>query len=102
LIDVAWRAVSDPQVEWLQRWRQAAGGSSSGLSADLVKAVLSTLLVQCARDPRQCVETCTLVESDCGQCAADMECADDFAKTCGLLGAKCMAAAAMPPTPMTP
>lgn len=99
LIDVAWRAVANPQVEWLQRWRQAAGASGPGLSADLVKAVLSTLLVQCARDPRQCVETCTLVESDCGACAADMDCAQDFKNTCGLLGAKCAAAPTMPMTP---
>jgi hypothetical protein len=103
LIDVAWRTVADPQVEWLQRWRQASGGSGPGLSADLVKAVLSTLLVQCARDPRQCIETCTLVESDCGACAADMECTDDFKMTCGLLGAKCQAAPMnMPNTPNMP
>jgi hypothetical protein len=103
LIDVAWRTVADPQVEWLQRWRQAAGASGPGLSADLVKAVLSTLLVQCARDPRQCVETCALVESDCGACAADMGCAADFKKTCGLLGAKCEAAPMkMPNMPNTP
>jgi hypothetical protein len=102
LIDVAWRTVTNPQVEWLQRWRQAAGASGPGLSADLVKAVLGTLLVQCARDPRQCVETCTLVESDCGACAADMECAQDFKNTCGLLGAKCEAAPTMPSMPSMP
>lgn len=102
LIDTAWRTVANPQVEWLQRWRQAAGQSGPGLSADLVKAVLGTLLVQCARDPRQCVETCTLVESDCGGCAADMECAQDFKNTCGLLGAKCASAPTMPSMPSTP
>jgi hypothetical protein len=107
LIQVAWRAVANPQIEWVQRWRQAAGASGSGLSADLVQAVLSTFLVQCARDARQCIETCAVVESDCGQCAADMNCADTFANTCGLLGAKCAAAPGNPdmptmPTPMMP